>query len=117
MPNKLPTLKSKLLIKLSCDWLLIIERRLFATLAADQSHSLPYNKDIADQRRKYGEGVLRRCDEHVASQRQYEGDMHAKVEAARQKRQAEKEKQEALEVRSVILSFLMFLVFISRILF
>lgn len=72
--------------------------RLFASLAADKAQVLPYSRDIADQRRKYGDGVLRRCDEHLASQRQYEAEVQAKVEAARQKRQAEKEKQEALEV-------------------
>ncbi|CAL1706150.1 unnamed protein product [Somion occarium] len=72
-------------------------QKLFASLAADKAQVLPYSRDIADQRRKYGDGVLRRCDEHLASQRQYEAEVQAKVEAARQKRQAEKEKQEALE--------------------
>lgn len=73
--------------------------RLFQSLAADPSSTVPYNRDIADQRRKYGESVLRRCDEQIAVQKQHESETHAKMEDARRKRQEEKEKQEALEVR------------------
>ena len=72
--------------------------RLFASLAADTSHTVPYSRDIADQRRKYGESVLRRCEEHLTAQKQYEAESQAKVQAARQRRQEEKERQEAAEV-------------------
>lgn len=72
--------------------------RLFASLAADKSSLLPYSRDMADQRRKYGDSMLRKCDEHLASQKQWEADAHAKLEAARQKRQQEKEQQQAMEV-------------------
>ena len=73
--------------------------RLFASLAADKS-SVPYSKDLADQRRKYGDSVLRRCDEHLATQRQHENEIQAKLDAARRKRQEEKETREAREVLS-----------------
>ena len=73
--------------------------RLFASLAADKSQMVPYSRDIADQRRKYGENMLRRCEEHLTTQKQWESEAQAKIEAARARRQAEKEKQDAAEVR------------------
>ncbi|OBZ70980.1 Tetratricopeptide repeat protein 1 [Grifola frondosa] len=72
-------------------------QKLFASLAADKSPLVPYSRDIADQRRKYGDSMLRRCDEHLATQRQWEAETQAKLDAARQRRQEEKERQEALE--------------------
>ncbi|KAL1945926.1 hypothetical protein VTO73DRAFT_1928 [Trametes versicolor] len=72
-------------------------QKLFASLAADKSPQVPYSRDIADQRRKYGESMLRRCEEHLATQRQWEADAQAKIEAARQRRQAEKERLDAAE--------------------
>ncbi|KAH8107706.1 hypothetical protein BXZ70DRAFT_1013744 [Cristinia sonorae] len=72
-------------------------QKLFASLAADKSPVVPYNKDLADQRRKYGDSVLRRCDEHLAAQKQFEAEAKARVDAARQRRQEEKERVEALE--------------------
>ncbi|RPD78632.1 RNA polymerase II-associated protein [Lentinus tigrinus ALCF2SS1-7] len=72
-------------------------QKLFASLAADTVHAVPYSRDIADQRRKYGESVLRRCEEHLSTQKQYEAESQAKVQAARQRRQEEKERQEAAE--------------------
>ena len=59
--------------------------RLFASLAADNSPQVPYSRDIADQRRKYGESMLRRCEEHLSTQKQYEAEAQAKIEAARQR--------------------------------
>lgn len=59
---------------------------------------VPYSRDIADQRRKYGEIMLRKGDEHIAAQQQYEAETQGKLEAARRKRQEEKVRQEALEV-------------------
>ncbi|KAI8968077.1 hypothetical protein BD414DRAFT_541515 [Trametes punicea] len=72
-------------------------QKLFASLAADRSSQVPYNRDIADQRRKYGESMLRRCEEQLATQRQWEAEAQAKIEAARQRRQEEKERQEEAE--------------------
>jgi hypothetical protein len=61
---------------------------------------VPYNREIADQRRKYGDIMLRKSEEHLAAQRQFEAEAQAKLESARQKRQEERDRQEALEVRS-----------------
>ncbi|KAL0956914.1 hypothetical protein HGRIS_003018 [Hohenbuehelia grisea] len=72
-------------------------QKLFASLAADKSPMVPYSRDIADQRRKYGDIMLRKGDEHLESQRQFESETQAKLDAARAKRQEEKDKQEALE--------------------
>ncbi|KAF8971112.1 RNA polymerase II-associated protein [Flammula alnicola] len=72
-------------------------QKLFASLAADKSAVVPYDRDIADHRRKYGDGMLRKAEEHLANQRQFEADAQSRLEAARQKRQEEKERQEALE--------------------
>ncbi|KAF8229067.1 RNA polymerase II-associated protein [Tricholoma matsutake] len=71
-------------------------QKLFASLASDRS-PVPYSCDIADQRRKYGDTMLRKGDEHLTSQRQYESEAQAKLDAARRRRQEEKEHQEALE--------------------
>ena len=60
---------------------------------------VPYSREIADQRRKYGDIMLRKSEEHLAAQRQFESEAQAKLDAARQKRQEERERQEALEVR------------------
>lgn len=76
--------------------------RLFASLAGDKSPSVPYNREMADQRRKYGDSVLRRCDEHLTAQKQFEAEAKARLDAARQRRQEEKERLEALEVRFTI---------------
>jgi len=42
--------------------------------------------------------MLRKADEHLATQRQFEAETQAKLSSARQRRQEEKERQEALEV-------------------
>ncbi|KAG1725277.1 uncharacterized protein EDB91DRAFT_1169030 [Suillus paluster] len=78
-------------------------QRLFASLAADSASVVPYSRDIADQRRKYGESMLRRGDEHLATQKEFEAEAQAKLDAARQRRQLEREKQEALEVSAFVL--------------
>lgn len=74
-------------------------QKLFASLAADISTVLPYSREIADQRRKYGDSMLRRAEEHLATQRQYESEQHAKLEAALQRRLEEKERLEAEKAR------------------
>ncbi|KNZ74931.1 Tetratricopeptide repeat protein 1 [Termitomyces sp. J132] len=53
-------------------------------------------KDL-QRRRKYGDSMLRKGDEHLAAQRQFESEAQAKIDAARRKRQEEKEKQEEVE--------------------
>ena len=72
--------------------------RLFASLAADTATILPYSKDLADQRRKYGEGMMRKAEEHLSIQRQYEEENEAKLKEARERRQKEREAKQILEV-------------------
>ncbi|KAF8513907.1 RNA polymerase II-associated protein [Hysterangium stoloniferum] len=72
-------------------------QKLFGSLAADKAQNLPYNREIADQRRKYGESMLRKGAEHLGTQEQYETEMKEKLELARQKRQEEKDRINALE--------------------
>ncbi|KAI5118232.1 hypothetical protein M0805_008868 [Coniferiporia weirii] len=70
-------------------------QKLFASLAADKSPAVPYSREIADQRRKYGESVLRRADEHIGAQKQHEAEQEERQAKARQRRQEEKERLEA----------------------
>ncbi|KAG9316871.1 hypothetical protein JVU11DRAFT_2947 [Chiua virens] len=72
-------------------------QRVFGSLAADKSPFLPYNVELADQRRRYGDSMLRRADEHLTAQKEFEAEAEARLEAARQKRQEDKQRQEALE--------------------
>ncbi|VDB88728.1 unnamed protein product [Peniophora sp. CBMAI 1063] len=62
---------------------------LFGTLAEDEGQ-VPYSKDVADQRRKYGESMLRRADEHLRAQREHEGKVQARMDEARARREEEK---------------------------
>jgi RNA polymerase-associated protein CTR9 len=48
--------------------------------------------------------MLRKADEHLATQRQFEAEAQAKLFSARQRRQEEKERQEALEVSTLVQS-------------
>ncbi|KAH8118914.1 TPR-like protein [Phellopilus nigrolimitatus] len=70
---------------------------LFKSLAADNSPNIPYSRDIADQRKKYGDSLMRRGDEHLAEQEQYEAAQEARLAEARQKRQDEKARAGAAE--------------------
>lgn len=56
---------------------------------------MPYSREIADQRRKYGESLLRRADEQVAAQEQHEAAQEARLTEARRARQEEKERVNA----------------------
>ncbi|KAI3615454.1 pol ii transcription elongation factor [Moniliophthora roreri] len=80
----------------------VIERagnaqKLFASLASDKASIVPYSRDIADQRRKYGDNMLRKAAEHLATQTQFEDEVKARQDAARAKRQEERERQEQAE--------------------
>ncbi|KAF7315939.1 RNA polymerase II-associated protein [Mycena indigotica] len=72
-------------------------QKLFATLASDKASALPYSRDLADQRRKYGDNMLRKGEEHLAMQKQHETEIQTKMDSARQRRQEERERQGALE--------------------
>lgn len=82
-----------------CMYVYSWSSRLFQSLAADTSPAVPYSRELADQRRKYGESLLRRCDEQITLQKQHESESQAKMEEARRKRQEERDKLEAIEVR------------------
>jgi RNA polymerase-associated protein CTR9 len=77
-------------------------QKLFGALATDAAETVPYSRDMADQRRKYGESVLRRGEEHVRAQREYEGRVTARQEEARQRRAEEKERVAEVQVRCAL---------------
>ncbi|KAF7305788.1 RNA polymerase II-associated protein [Mycena chlorophos] len=62
-------------------------QKLFAALASDKASALPYSREIADQRRKYGDNMLRKGEEHLAAQKQHEMEIQTKMDMARQMRQ------------------------------
>ena len=74
-------------------------QKMFGSLAADPANAVPYDRDLAEERKKYADSMLRRSEEHMSAQRQYEAEQAARLEGARQKRAAERERIEALEVR------------------
>jgi RNA polymerase-associated protein CTR9 len=75
-------------------------QKMFGSLAADTTTAVPYDRDLAEERKKYADSMLRRAEEHLSVQRQYEAEQAARLEGARQKRAAERERIEALEVRN-----------------
>lgn len=70
----------------------------FRTLSEDRAGALPYDADLADQRARYGDGLLRKAPEQIARQEAYEGETAARVEEARKARAAEQERIQAAEV-------------------
>lgn len=75
-----------------------MDARLFNALASDGGKALPYNKDIADQRRKYGESMLRKAEAHMQRQLEYERQHEVEIEAARKRREEDEAKAEAKRV-------------------
>jgi len=73
-------------------------------LASDKSGALPYDADLADQRARYGDGLLRRAPEQVSRQEAYESEAQARVEEVRKLRAAEQERIRAAEVGALKLS-------------
>jgi len=78
-------------------------QKMFGSLAADPASAVPYDRDLAEERKKYADSMLRRAEEHLSAQRQYEAEGAARLEGARQKRAAERERIETLEVRFIYL--------------
>jgi len=76
-------------------------QKLFASLAADTSGPLPYNTDIANERRKYGDTMLRKSTDQLAAQEKYETENRARLEVARKARQEEKDRQDAIQREKV----------------
>ncbi|KAF8306266.1 TPR-like protein [Clavulina sp. PMI_390] len=77
-------------------------QKLFAALASDTARPLPYSQDIAQNRFKYGETILRRSAEHVAAQEQHEADARARVDVARRQRQVERDRLDEEQQRKVL---------------
>ena len=71
---------------------------MFRTLADDKSGALPYDADLADQRARYGDGLLKRAPEQMSRQEAYEGEAQARVEQARRARAEEQARIQAAEV-------------------
>lgn len=69
---------------------------LFGQLAEDNGQ-VPYSRDVADQRRKYGESMLRKADDHLRAQREHEGKVQARMDDARARREEEKTRIEEAE--------------------
>ena len=82
-------------------------QKMFGSLAADPASAVPYDRDLAEERKKYADSMLRRAEEHLSAQRQYEAEQAARLEGARQRRAAERERVEALEVRRLFFHFFM----------
>lgn len=74
-------------------------QKMFGSLAENPASAVPYDRDLAEERKKYADSMLRRAEEHLSAQRQYEAEQAARMEGARQRRAAERERVEALEVR------------------
>ncbi|KAH9956945.1 RNA polymerase II-associated protein [Lactifluus volemus] len=72
-------------------------QKMFGSLAAETTIPVPYDRDLAEERKKYADSMLRRAEEHLSVQRQYEAEQASRLEGARQKRAAERERVEALE--------------------
>ncbi|KAH9448500.1 hypothetical protein Pst134EA_027811 [Puccinia striiformis f. sp. tritici] len=64
----------------------------FGELAAKPAGTVPFDIDIAHQRKRYGESLLRRTSELSESQEAYESSEIAKIERARQERENERQK-------------------------
>lgn len=73
----------------------------FRALADDQTRPLPYDTDLADQRARYGDGLLRKAPEQLARQETYEGEAATRVEEAKRLRAEEQEKIRAAEVSQI----------------
>ncbi|AAW41751.1 hypothetical protein CNBB5210 [Cryptococcus deneoformans B-3501A] len=69
----------------------------FRSLADDRSGSLPYDAELADQRARYGEGLLRRAAGEMTKQEAYQGEALARVEEARRLRAEEQARIQAAE--------------------
>ncbi|KAH7343980.1 hypothetical protein B0J17DRAFT_644869 [Rhizoctonia solani] len=72
-------------------------QKLFGSLYADPSPNTPYNRDVADQRRKYGDSMLRKAPEQLSLQQAHETEINARRDAAKLKRQEETERLQEAE--------------------
>ncbi|MBW0467504.1 hypothetical protein O181_007219 [Austropuccinia psidii MF-1] len=69
-----------------------LAQETFGELAAQKPGTVSFDTDIAHQRKRYGESLLRRTAELSESQQAYESTEAAKIERARLEREAERQK-------------------------
>jgi uncharacterized protein (DUF924 family) len=55
---------------------------MFASLAADSAIAMPYDRDLAKERKKYMYSMLRHAEEPMSAQHQYEAEQAARMEGA-----------------------------------
>lgn len=79
----------------------LLSHSLFRLLADNPDKPAPYDTDLADQRAKYGESLLRRAPDQIEKQETYEKEQSAKHEIAKQKRAEEKARLDEIQVSSV----------------
>ncbi|KAA1070253.1 hypothetical protein PGT21_005159 [Puccinia graminis f. sp. tritici] len=69
-----------------------LAQEAFGELASKPAGTVPFDIDIAHQRKRYGESLLRRTSELSESQEAYESSEIAKIERARQERENERQR-------------------------
>lgn len=74
-------------------------KRTFATLADNKNTNVGYSTDLADQRRRYGEGLIKRAATTLSEQEDWEQNEQNKVEIAKRDREAERARQAEIERR------------------
>ncbi|KAJ9105261.1 hypothetical protein QFC21_001628 [Naganishia friedmannii] len=70
---------------------------LFRLLADNPEKPAPYDTDLADQRAKYGESLLRRAPDQIEKQETYEKEQSTKHEIAKQRRAEEKARLDEIQ--------------------
>lgn len=65
---------------------------IFRALADDKTRPLPYDPEVADHRARYGESLVRKGPEAIATQEEFESEAAARVEEARRMRAAEQDR-------------------------
>ncbi len=76
---------------------MLTHRSTFRVLADDRTGQLPYDSDLADQRARYGDGILRKAPEQMSRQEAFEGETQVRVEEAMKVRAEEQERIQAAE--------------------
>lgn len=83
---------------LGISYLSLSSHSLFRLLADNPEKPAPYDTDLADQRAKYGESLLRRAPDQIEKQETYEKEQSTKHEIAKRKRAEEKARLDEIQV-------------------
>ncbi|KAM0788951.1 hypothetical protein ACM66B_003026 [Microbotryomycetes sp. NB124-2] len=76
---------------------LAASQKIYERLEADPNPRPPYPKELLRQRLKYGESLLKKSEETISRQTEYEQTEEAKVMLAKKLRQEERERQMMIE--------------------